>query len=353
MLLAIGSTADGRPDWSRLLSAPPDWFRSAEGQRATANILSFQTVHGDWPKNVDTVAAPFAGDRRTLRGTFDNGATVNEIRFLARAHAASGETATADAVRRAVGHLLAAQYANGGWPQSHPPGEGYSRHITFNDGAMVNVMELLREVDREPHFAFLGDEIRRRARSAFARGVECILRCQVRVNGRLTVWAAQHDELTFEPRPARAFEPVALSAGESAGILRLLMSLPEPSPDVRRSIASAAAWYDEARLTGMRQVSRDGDKLIVRDSTAPPLWARFYEIGSNRPIFAGRDGVVRYRLADIERERRVGYAWYGEWGAAVARDFARWRQTVGAESAASPAHSEFSRSVNLQTSNNK
>ena len=45
----------------------------------------------------------------------------------------------------------------------------------------------------------------------------------------------------------------------------------------------------------------------------PPLWARFYEIGTNRPMFVGRDGVIRERLADIEHERRVGYSYLGSW----------------------------------------
>ena len=50
---------------------------------------------------------------------------------------------------------------------------------------------------------------------------------------------------------------------------------------------------------------------MVEDPNAPPLWARFYEIGTNRPIYSGRDGVIKYRLAEIEIERRTGYSWVG------------------------------------------
>lgn len=324
LLVAVSALAADRPDWGRLLRQPDAWFRSPEARQATTNILSFQTAQGDWPKNTDTVSAPFTGDRTALRGTFDNSATVNEIRFLARAHRATADPALANAIRHGVEHILAAQYANGGWPQSAPPGSGYARHITFNDGTQVNLMELTRAVARDDDFAFLGTAVRSRANDAFQRGIACILKCQVRVDGRLTIWGAQHDEQTFEPRPARTFEPVSLSAGESVGILRLLMGLPEPSLEVGDAIRAGAAWYETARLTGIRQVQRDGDKEIVPDADAPPLWARFYELGGNRPIFAGRDGVVKYRLADIERERRTGYAWYGEWGAGVAKSFARW-----------------------------
>lgn len=322
--VALPDSAGARPDWSTLLRQTGEWFASPAGREAVAHVLSHQTDPGDWPKNTDTVARAFTGDRSRLTGTFDNGATVNELRFLARAHRFTGDPACAAAVRRGILHILAAQYPNGGWPQRHPPGSGYARYITFNDGVMVNLLELLRAAAREEEFAFLDPPLRRRAGTAFERGLDCILRCQVRVNGRLTVWAAQHDEVTLEPRPARTFEPIALSAGESAGVLRLLMSLPDPSPAVRTAIRAGAAWFEATRLTGFRVVTRDGDRWIEPDPDAPPLWARFYEIGTDRPVFAGRDGVVKYALAEIERERRAGYAWYGAWGVEVARAFARW-----------------------------
>jgi pectate lyase len=325
--LLNAARAAERPNWSHWLRQPEAWYRGPEARRAAQNVLSFQTPRGDWPKNTDTFSRPCTGDRHALQGTFDNGATVHEIRFLARVHRCTGDADLAEAVRRAVDHLLAAQYANGGWPQHHPPGNGYARHITFNDGVMVNLMELVRAVARDADFAFLDAKRRDRAAAAFARGLECILRCQVRAGGRLTVWAAQHDEVTLEPRPARAFEPAALAAAESAGVLRLLMSLPEPTPEVCVAIRAGAAWFESARLTGLRQVTRDGDKGIEPAPDAPPLWARFYEPDTVRPVFAGRDGVVKYALAEIERERRTGYAWYGDWGLAVAREFARWSAT--------------------------
>ena len=64
--------------------------------------------------------------------------------------------------------------------------------------------------------------------------------------------------------------------------------------------------------------------VIVKDPKATPLWARFYEIGTNRPIFSGRDGVIKYRVAEIEAERRNGYAWHGSWGASVLTQWPKW-----------------------------
>jgi PelA/Pel-15E family pectate lyase len=89
-------------------------------------------------------------------------------------------------------------------------------------------------------------------------------------------------------------------------------------------VQGGAAWFEAAKLTGIRVEKQGGDKVVVSDPAAPPLWARFYEIASNRPFFCGRDGVKKNRLADIEAERRNGYAWYGNWGESVARQYAAW-----------------------------
>jgi hypothetical protein len=63
-------------------------------------------------------------------------------------------------------------------------------------------------------------------------------------------------------------------------------------------------------------------------------WARFYEIGSNRPIFSGRDGIVRYNINEIEKERRTGYAWVGTWPARLVDDeYPRWRDGLNASRA--------------------
>ena len=66
---------------------------------------------------------------------------------------------------------------------------------------------------------------------------------------------------------------------------------------------------------------------VVATPNAGSLWARFYEISSNRPIFLDRDSVVRYSFAELGQERRSGYHYYGR-GAAklVADEYSKWRQ---------------------------
>ena len=309
------------------LKQPEAWFRSEDGRRALTNVLSHQSPRGDWPKNQNTAAQPFTGDATSIKGTFDNGATTAELRLLARAFNATNDERLRTAFLKGLDHILAAQYTNGGWPQySPPPARSYHRHITFNDDTMRRLLEFLRDVGSAEEFRFVADTKRALARQAFDRGIDCIVKCQVRVNGQLTAWCAQHDEVTLEPRPARSYELVSLSGAESAGLLQLLMSLERPSPEVVRSVHAGARWFEGSKLTGLREIRVDGDKKLVRDPVASPLWARFYEIGSNRPIYCGRDGVKKYDIAEIEAERRNGYAWHGTWGVEVLKQFPAWKQ---------------------------
>ncbi|HVU89381.1 MAG TPA: pectate lyase [Pirellulales bacterium] len=331
------SAADRARDF---LDRPDAWFQSAEGRLAIGNVLSFQTAVGDWPKNTDCVSAPYGGERSQLRGTFDNAATTDEMRLLARAIDATHDRSAQTGFERGLDHILAAQYQCGGWPQRSPPGSGYDRYITFNDDTMVRLMNLLRDVARDERYQFVDADRRRRAGAAFDRGIECILRCQVRIGGRLTVWCAQHDEVDLRPRPARTFELASLSGSESVRIVRLLMSLARPSPEVTQAIDAAVLWLDQAKLTGIRQEYEDDsnapggrNKIVVADASAPPLWARFYDLTTEKPIFVDRDGVPRARLSDIGYERRNGYAWLGTWAQELlATDYPAWCRQHGHQS---------------------
>jgi pectate lyase len=296
------------------LHKPADWFASDDAKRVASNVLSHQSELGGWPKNIDTTAKPYTGDRKDLKPTFDNSATTDELRFLARIFNATHDAQYKDAFLKGYDYIVKAQYPTGGWPQFYPPPEKtYHRHITFNDNAMIRLMLFLRETYTDDAYGLFDADRKAAARTAFDRGVDCILKCQIKVDGRLTAWCAQHDEKDYSPRPGRAYELVSLSGAESVGIVRLLMSLDDPSPQVIQSVHAAAAWFESAKLIGIKVVRKDGDKVVVADATAPTLWARFYDIQTNKPIFVDRDGVAKSSLDQIGHERRNGYAWYGTW----------------------------------------
>jgi len=267
-------------------------------------------------------------DQKETDSTIDNGATFTQLSFLARVVTAQHLERHRESFLKGLDYLLQAQYPNGGWPQFYPDLTGYYKHITYNDDAMIGVMKLLRDVaDARPVYAFVDKERRERARSAVEKGIECILKTQVIVNGKRTVWCAQHDEVTLAPAAARTFEVASLSGGESVGIVRFLMSIEDPSPAVVEAIDAAVAWFEQSQLKGIKWVENGTDRVVVQDPNGGPIWARFYEIGSNRPIFAGRDGVVKYSVAEIEHERRIGYNWYVETPAKlIQKDYPAWKK---------------------------
>ncbi|HEX2094694.1 MAG TPA: pectinesterase family protein, partial [Longimicrobiaceae bacterium] len=168
---------------------------------------------------------------------------------------------------------------------------------------------------------FVPEAERRRAADAARRGVDCILASQVVVDGRRTAWGQQHDPLTLMPVRARSYEHASLTGRESTAVLELLMRLESPDPRVAAAVRGAVQWFRDTAVWGYEYTFRGG--LTPRPG-AGPLWARFYEIGTNRPMFSNRDGVIRYRFEELDPERSRGYAWYTPEPAAALRTYEGW-----------------------------
>ena len=337
--------AAGTISWRRCLSQEPEFYATDEAVRIADNVLLYRRDTGGWSKNVEMARVLSEQDKAVLReakgrkdSTFDNGATHTQIRYLAKVYRATGLKRAGRATLSAIDYLFEAQYSNGGWPQSYPS-RGYSRYITFNDGAMVGVMSVLRDIaGKKPEYAFIDEGRRQKARDAVKKGIECILKCQIVVEGKKTAWCAQHDEKTLVPRKARSYELASISGSESVGIVRFLMSIDEPGPEIIEAVRNAVGWFHEAGLEGIRQVRKEDkskpggrDTIVVNDVSAPVIWARFYEIGTNKPIFCSRDGIPKATLAEISHERRTGYSWLGYYATSLlAKDYPAWQKKVGA-----------------------
>ena len=297
------------------------WFSSDAGRAITEAVLSFQTPSGGWSKHVRFDKGPRTPgmhwssqtDPWHYVGTFDNRSTTEELRLLAGAQQAGGREELRAAFLRGLDYVFDAQFPNGGWPQGYPLEGKYHDEITLNDNAMTHVLELLRDIAAGlPEFAFVDDARRARAREAFAAGLRCVVKMQVVQNGRPTVWCAQHDPLTLAPAAARLKEPPSLSGEESGDLLLFLMRLPEPPPEIIPVIESGLAWFERARLTGLRPTQRDGRSFYAADPTATePYWARFYDLATNRPIFAGaQDGIIYDSFEEMWTHNHFGYDYY-------------------------------------------
>jgi PelA/Pel-15E family pectate lyase len=319
-LTGAASQSIGTIAWVDAQKKPDEWYATVEALRIADNLLLFQRDSGGWPKNIDMAKplddsqlAAVQRDKKETDSTIDNSATFTQLSFLARVFTVQHEERLRESFLKGFDYLLKAQYPNGGWPQFYPDLSGYYKHITYNDGAMIGVLKLLRDVaDGKGIYTFVDETRRARASKAVEKGIECILKTQIVVNGKRTVWCAQHDEVTLAPAPARSYELVSLSGGESVDVVRFLMEIKNPSAAVIEAIESAVTWFEQSQLK-----SPKGD----------PIWARFYQIGTNRPIFVGRDGVIKYNIAEIEEERRNGYAWYvDEAGKLLSREYPAWRK---------------------------
>ena len=323
------------------------FFATPEAERIGDNLLFYQHPTGGWPKNTQMQDSLTAADRKRVEklkqgkryATIDNKATTTEIKYLARLYAATNDAKYRDAAIRGFSYLFEAQYDNGGWPQFYPLSKGYYTHITYNDDAMVNVLKLMRDASlgKKP-FGFLPDSVRAAAKASLDKGIQCILNTQVVQNGVKTVWCAQHDEHTLKPAPARAFELASLSGQESDDIVLFLMSLSNPSMEVRQCVEDAVAWFRKSRITGKRIeyfTNADGKRdyritdCAQGDAPCKPLWARFYTLEDNRPFFCDRDGVMRFSVSEIGYERRNGYDWYNSDGLEVFKRYDKWKEKYG------------------------
>ncbi len=322
--------SDGAGDY---LKKPTEWFSSADAKTIAANILSYQAELGGWPKNTDTTRTLYKGKKEDLHPTFDNGATTDEMRFLGQCYNATKDPLYQKAFARGLAYILKAQYPNGGWPQYYPLSKQYHRHITFNDGSMVRLLEFTREIYSSPAYAFVPEQDRQQCKKSFSLGIDCILKCQIKSQGKLTVWCAQHDEIDFSPRPARAYELASFSGSESVGVTRMLMSIDAPSPEIIAAVEGAVAWLQSTKLTGIKVVDASDaksptgkNKIVVKDPKAPALWARFYDLTTKKPMFVDRDGVPKSTLAEIGYERRNGYSWHGNWATnLLEKEYPKWK----------------------------
>jgi PelA/Pel-15E family pectate lyase len=322
-------------------------YRTSQISEIADNILLYQKSNGGWDKNYDMLAILTEEQKKILLlsknnillTTFDNGATHSQIVYLVKAYSSIQNKLYKDACLRGIDFILSAQYPNGGFPQFFPDTSGYRKYITFNDGAMGGVLKILHNIVRnKPEYSFVDQDRRKKVQAAFTLGVECILKCQIRVNDTLTAWCQQHDNIDLRARGARTFEPAAVCSQESSELVLFLMSIKNPDKNVIDAVNSAVEWFLRSRIFGIKVEtvkaqqtdymyhSTDIDKIVVNDKNAPPIWSRMYELHTNVPMFCNRDGKPVYSLAEVERERRTGYKWYGYEPDEVLTKYSQWQK---------------------------
>ncbi len=311
------------------------------------NILLFQKENGGWAKNYDMLAILTEDQKDTVLqhksdtdACFDNGTTWGQLNYLAKVYQQSKIEKYKIAYIKGIEYLLNAQYPNGGFPQYYPDTTGYAKHITYNDGAMIGVMKILKAiVDGDSVYCIVSEQLLEKVKKAYNAGVECILKTQISNNGKMTAWCQQYDENTLLPINARTFEPAAICNEESAEIVEFLMSIENPSEQIINAIDNAVNWFEESKIEGIRVQTIQADtvrykystmttdRIIEKDVNAPTIWARYYDLNTLKPIFCNRDGHIVNSFEEVDRERRAGYGWYTYSPTEVLEKYKNWKIT--------------------------
>ncbi len=217
------------------------------------------------------------------QGTFDDDTTQSATCFLIAIAEASREQPHRDAAEYALDFILRAQFENGAWPQRYPLSEsGYSRYYTFNDRAINDCIATMLEAWRA-----WGHE--RYSQSAL-RGGDFIIASQLAPPQ--AGWAQQYD-WDMNPAWARKFEPPAVCAADTSSNIRTLVDLYLETGVTRylEPIPAAIAWLEQSQI-------------------APGRWARFYELGTNRPLYFNR----KYELVYTADNLPTHYSFQGSYG---------------------------------------
>ncbi|WP_111642215.1 pectate lyase [Marinimicrobium alkaliphilum] len=315
------------------------------------NILLYQRANGGWPVNRhptrkinEAERAQILAEKPFLDGSFDNRNTYPQVEYLSWVYLQTGDIRYRQGALDGLRFTLEAQYDNGGFAHSpYRTEQSYYQHITFADDIMPGVLGFLRAVALGMHpYGYVPMALREQAAEAVAKGNALILELQVRQGDRPTVWAGQYHKDTLEPTTGRPYEVPALASWESVAVVEYLMGIEDPPGPVIGAIESAVDWFERVRFDGMALVEEPlrapveyrfhvatHDRVLAESPDAGPVWARFYDLDTNKAVFANRDGFRVPKLADVHLERRTGYDWYGRWPEKlVNEDYPQWQERV-------------------------
>jgi len=255
-----------------------------------------QRTEGGWDHRVDVShLTPDARvpERKKGHCSFDDNISQGAVDFLMDLDETLDEPWLDDGVALGLRFLLRSQFPNGAWPQWYPLRGGYHDYYTFNDNAINDCIRVLLDAHRRYG--------KKEYLAGAKRGGDFIIVSQVKPPQ--TGWAQQYSH-DLKPAKARSFEPAAICSATTARNIRTLVDLAVYTGDTKYlgPIPAALDWLDRSKLKA-------------------GLWARLYEVGTNKPIYGDRDGKVHHTLQEISEERRTGYSWQSGYGVTSAKAY--------------------------------
>lgn len=345
-------------------------FDDVVNEEVAEYIMSWQLDNGGWTKDKDAIfermwdgsekkAKYYQVDKVTPLGTIDNDATVSQLQYLAQVYEISQREDIKNSFTRGIEFLLIMQYDSGGFPQVYPyqdhGSSAYENDATFNDNAMINVLYLFGNIvnGNAPYNEnLISEELLIRIEDSYYRGIDYVVNAQIVVDGKKTAWGGQHDPVTYETTKGRAFEPISIISKESVKIIKFLDNVVIEEPvvvtvgaetieiaingdtsieeipvvheltqeAVNSSLRAAKEWVTGSAIEDTKYYLKGLNGKYFVNESGKLTWYRFYEIGTNEPLFGDVDGSVTHTITEISESRRHGYGWAGTWGKDIYRE---------------------------------
>jgi len=284
---------------------------------------------GGWDHRVDVAhLTPDAKTpvRKEGRCTFDDNITQGALKFLIDADSEIDEAWLTEGVELGIAFMIKSQFANGAWPQWYPLRGGYNDYYTFNDNTINDCIDVMLKAYK----AYGKDEYL----ACAERGGDFIIASQLA--RPQAGWAQQYSH-DMKPAWARSFEPPGVCSAATARNIRTLVQLYLHTKDDKylAPMPAAIEWLENSKI---------GDNL----------WARLYEVKTNRPIYGDREdgNKVHYDYEKVSLKERTSYGWRGEYGIGSAVSYYRRCKRIGPEAYLAQQQQKPSARVRAQRAKN-
>lgn len=203
------------------------------------------------------------GSMKNVSSVF-NGATTSELKYLAKYITANKpeDSKYQDAFVKGIKYLLTTQRDNGGWSMNPGSGSGFNANIEVGNKAMTEVLTLLSDIailnNQDYVFARKAmnvDEIK----SAVEKGNDFIVKSQISNNNKKSGWATQYDK-SGNVTMGHTYERESVSSYTTKDVIDYLMTIHNPSQDIKDAVESAYSWLKDVKIA-------DKEQKVVKDTS--------------------------------------------------------------------------------------
>lgn len=203
------------------------------------------------------------GSMKDVSSVYD-GATTSELKYLAKYITANKpeDSKYQDAFVKGIKYLLTTQHDNGGWSMNPGSGSGFNANIEVGNKAMTEILTLLSDIailnNQDYVFARKAmnvDEIK----SAVEKGNDFIVKSQISNNNKKSGWATQYDK-SGNVTMGHTYERESVSSYTTKDVIDYLMTIHNPSQDIKDAVESAYSWLKDVKIA-------DKEQKVVKDTS--------------------------------------------------------------------------------------